>query len=374
MNETHSAVSKTALHQNHIDAGAKMVPFAGFDMPVSYAGLIQEHNAVRESCGMFDVSHMGEFRIKGPEALELIQWITTNDASKLEAGKVQYSCMPNGRGGIVDDLLVYCLNKNEFILVVNASNRAKDWEWIASNNHWNAEVTDESDEWSLIAVQGPNAAEYLQPLVNEAGIGDMAYYTFQTATVGGKTVLLSATGYTGAGGFEIYLPNAQAQAVWNALLDAGVEPCGLGARDTLSAWKRVFASTGMTSATRPTSPIAAGLGWITKFSKEFCRCRAASHWRERSGFGKELLRGLSVTARTGNPTARAMGSKLLPERVIGRIVTSGTTIAHTGPWNRAGVRRQIVMRGHWMRLVYIRIRKKRHSSAQVMRPGFLPKG
>ncbi len=364
MNETHSAVSKTALHQNHIDAGAKMVPFAGFDMPVSYAGLIQEHNAVRESCGMFDVSHMGEFRIKGPEALELIQWITTNDASKLEAGKVQYSCMPNGRGGIVDDLLVYCLNKNEFILVVNASNRAKDWEWIASNNHWNAEVTDESDEWSLIAVQGPNAAEYLQPLVNEAGIGDMAYYTFQTATVGGKTVLLSATGYTGAGGFEIYLPNAQAQAVWNALLDAGVEPCGLGARDTLRM-EAGFCLYG-NDIDDTTSPIAAGLGWITKFSKKFVD--ADRFAEEKESGSKELLRGLVLQER-GIPR-QGYGIESADGEIIGRI-TSGTQSPTLG----YGIAMGYVLRdaGSLDEIVYIRIRKKA-IPARIVRPGFLPKG
>ena len=364
MNETHSAVSKTALHQNHIDAGAKMVPFAGFDMPVSYAGLIQEHNAVRESCGMFDVSHMGEFRIKGPEALELIQWITTNDASKLEAGKVQYSCMPNGRGGIVDDLLVYCLNKNEFILVVNASNRAKDWEWIASNNHWNAEVTDESDEWSLIAVQGPNAAEYLQPLVNEAGIGDMAYYTFQTATVGGKTVLLSATGYTGAGGFEIYLPNAQAQAVWNALLDAGVEPCGLGARDTLRM-EAGFCLYG-NDIDDTTSPIAAGLGWITKFSKKFMD--ADRFAEEKESGSKELLRGLVLQER-GIPR-QGYGIESADGEIIGRI-TSGTQSPTLG----YGIAMGYVLRdaGSLDEIVYIRIRKKA-IPARIVRPGFLPKG
>lgn len=364
MNETHSAVSKTALHQNHIDAGAKMVPFAGFDMPVSYAGLIQEHNAVRESCGMFDVSHMGEFRIKGPEALELIQWITTNDASKLEAGKVQYSCMPNGRGGIVDDLLVYCLNKNEFILVVNASNRAKDWEWIASNNHWNAEVTDESDEWSLIAVQGPNAAEYLQPLVNEAGIGDMAYYTFQTATVGGKTVLLSATGYTGAGGFEIYLPNAQAQGVWNALLDAGVEPCGLGARDTLRM-EAGFCLYG-NDLDDTTSPIAAGLGWITKFSKKFVD--ADRFAEEKESGSKELLRGLVLQER-GIPR-QGYGIESADGEIIGRI-TSGTQSPTLG----YGIAMGYVLRdaGSLDEIVYIRIRKKA-IPARIVRPGFLPKG
>ena len=340
-----------------------MVPFAGFDMPVSYAGLIQEHNAVRESCGMFDVSHMGEFRVKGPEALDLIQWITTNDASKLEAGKVQYSCMPNGRGGIVDDLLVYCLNRNEYLLVVNASNREKDWEWIAMQNRWNAEVTDESDAWSLIAVQGPNAAEYLQPLVHETGIGDMAYYTFQKATMGGKTVLLSATGYTGAGGFEIYLPNAQARGVWNALLDAGVEPCGLGARDTLRM-EAGFCLYG-NDIDDTTSPIAAGLGWITKFSKKFVD---ADRFAEEKELGsKELLRGLVLQER-GIPR-QGYGIESAAGEVIGRI-TSGTQSPTLG----YGIAMGYVLRdaAPLDEIVYIRIRKKA-IPARIVRPGFLPK-
>ena len=175
---------RTSLFEAHRAAGGKMVPYAGFEMPVSYAGLVEEHHAVRNDCGMFDVSHMGEFRVTGREALNLIQWISSNDASTLVPGKVQYSCMPNGQGGIVDDLLVYCISSEEFMLVVNASNRQKDWDWIQANNQWDAQVTDESDSWSLIALQGPNAAAYLRPLTPDTPVDTMGYYTFNQGLVG----------------------------------------------------------------------------------------------------------------------------------------------------------------------------------------------
>ena len=176
-----------------------MVPYAGFEMPVSYAGLVIEHNAVRQACGMFDVSHMGEFRVKGAQALDLIQHVTSNDASKLTPGKVQYSCLPNGQGGIVDDLLVYCIAEAEFMLVVNASNRLKDYQWIHDHNCFDAVVTDESDAWSLIALQGPDAASVLAPLSSGPDVAAMGYYTFDFGTVCGRPCLISATGYTGAG-------------------------------------------------------------------------------------------------------------------------------------------------------------------------------
>ncbi len=355
---------KTALHKNHLEAGAKMVPFAGFDMPVSYAGLVQEHHAVRNSCGMFDVSHMGEFRIKGPEALELIQWITSNDASKLHPGKVQYSCMPNGKGGIVDDLLIYCLSPTEFMLVVNASNRKKDWDWIASQNQWNADVTDESEEWSLIAVQGPEASHYLQPIVKEAGINEMSYYTFQNATIHEKPVLLSATGYTGAGGFEIYLPNDQASGVWKSLLDAGVEPCGLGARDTLRM-EAGFCLYG-NDIDDNTSPIAAGLGWITKFTHAFVDSERFE--KEKEEGSRQLLRGLMLQER-GIPR-QGYAIESATGEVIGHI-TSGTQSPTLGQ----GIAMGYIQRDYagLKETVWIRIRKKT-IPARVMRPGFLPKG
>ncbi|MDB4493600.1 glycine cleavage system aminomethyltransferase GcvT [Flavobacteriales bacterium] len=363
MNEATAQNTKTALHQNHIDAGAKMVPFAGFEMPVSYAGLVQEHHAVRQSCGMFDVSHMGEFRVSGPQSLELIQWITTNDVSKLHPGKVQYSCMPNGQGGIVDDLLVYCIDEEEYMLVVNASNRQKDWEWIASQNRWNATVADESDEWSLIAVQGPKASDALQPLVQESGIAEMAYYTFQQATIAGQKVLLSATGYTGAGGFEIYLHNNHAQKVWEELLAAGVEPCGLGARDTLRM-EAGFCLYG-NDIDENTSPIAAGLGWITKFNDEFVDSMRFA--KEKETGSTQLLRGLVLEER-GIPR-QGYDIESASGKIIGK-VTSGTQSPTLGK----GIAMGYINREHagLHEIVWIRIRKKT-IPAKVTRPGFLPK-
>ena len=263
---------KTPLASKHEEIGGKMVPYSGFYMPVSYAGLKDEHNAVRNDVGMFDVSHMGEFRVKGSDCLALLQYITSNDVSKLFDGKIQYSCMPNGKGGIVDDLLVYRVSEEEYFLVVNASNKEKDWNWInsiVSEKAFNVELIDESDSWALIALQGPNAPKSLSPLLSDAdkSAADLSYYTFTTADLFGQECIISATGYTGAGGFELYLPNAVVEQVWQALIDAGVEPCGLGARDTLRM-EMGFCLYG-NDIDEETNPIEAGLGWITKFSKDF---------------------------------------------------------------------------------------------------------
>jgi len=352
----------TALHAAHLAAGGKMVEYAGYTMPVSYAGLVEEHNAVRNACGMFDVSHMGEFRIKGVGALDLIQWITTNDASKLTPGKVQYSCMPNGRGGIVDDLLVYCINPEEFLLVVNAANKQKDWDWIQSQNRWQAEIADESNEWSLIALQGPKAATTLQPLCFES-IGEMGYYTFQMGEVCGKPCLISATGYTGAGGFELYLRNDDVLAVWEALVDAGVPPCGLGARDTLRL-EAGFCLYG-NDIDDTTSPISAGLGWITKFTKDFVDCQKLASEKENGS--PEILRGLVMRER-GIPRS---GYLLENEagKTIGR-VTSGTSSPTLGHGIAMGyIQRDCAELGNE---VFVRIRKNA-VPAEVVRPGFLPK-
>jgi len=352
----------TALHAAHIAAGGKMVEYAGYSMPVSYAGLVEEHHAVRNACGMFDVSHMGEFRIKGAEALDLIQWITTNDASKLTPGKVQYSCMPNGRGGIVDDLLVYCIHSEEYLLVVNAANKQKDWDWIHSQNRWNAEIADESDDWSLIALQGPSAAVTLQPLCSES-IDAMGYYTFQMGHVCGKPCLISATGYTGAGGFELYLRNDDVQTVWEALAKAGVPPCGLGARDTLRL-EAGFCLYG-NDIDDGTSPISAGLGWITKFSKDFVDREKLANEKE-SG-SEEILRGLVVRERgiprSGYPLENESGE------TIGR-VTSGTSSPTLGH----GIAMGYIQKAHAKlgNRVFVRIRKNA-VPAEVVRPGFLSK-
>ena len=251
-----------------------MVPFAGFNMPVQYAGLKEEHHAVRDRVGMFDVSHMGEFFVSGPDALALVQWVSSNDASTLFDGKVQYSCMPNGRGGIVDDLLVYRLAEDRYMLVVNASNRAKDWAWIqtqVADKSFDVSLEDASDRHALIALQGPKAQDVFAKLSPTRRDGqpweDLTYYTFAEGTLLGSNVLVSATGYTGAGGVEIYVAPEGVAAIWEALLDAGVPPCGLGARDTLRM-EMGFCLYG-NDIDDTTSPISAGLGWVTKFTKDF---------------------------------------------------------------------------------------------------------
>jgi aminomethyltransferase len=248
-----------------------MVPFAGYNMPVSYEGIIQEHHTVRNDVGVFDVSHMGEFLLEGEGALDLIQKVTSNDASVLFDGKVQYSCLPNGKGGIVDDLLVYRMSATKYLLVVNASNIEKDWNWISSHNSFGVKMTNLSDETSLLAVQGPKAAQALQALT-DIDLGSMEYYSFQVGTFASvNDIIVSATGYTGAGGFEIYFPNAVAETIWNQIFQAGasfsIKPIGLGARDTLRL-EMGFCLYG-NDINDETSPLEAGLGWITKFTKDF---------------------------------------------------------------------------------------------------------
>ncbi len=264
-------LQNTALTELHTKLGAKMVPFAGYNMPVLYTNLIEEHNTVRNAVGMFDVSHMGEFLIKGERALDLLQYATSNDVSKLFDGKVQYSCLPNNEGGIVDDLLVYRANVNEYYLVVNASNIDKDWNWIREiNKKFGCEMHNLSSDYSLLAVQGPSAKKVLQKITDEDL--EMEYYTWKTGTMAGVSdVIISCTGYTGAGGYEIYMLNKDAAHFWNTIMEAGAEfgikPCGLGARDTLRT-EMGFCLYGH-DINDSTSPIEAGLGWITKFTKDF---------------------------------------------------------------------------------------------------------
>jgi aminomethyltransferase len=265
-------MKNTSLTEKHIALGAKMVPFAGYNMPVQYAGLIQEHHCVRNTVGVFDVSHMGEFWVSGPKAFDLIQYATSNDVSKLFDGKVQYSCMPNATGGIVDDLLVYRVNEEMYLLVVNASNIDKDWNHLSElNKEFGATMVNKSEETSLLAVQGPKAAEALQSLTDMT-LSDMEYYTFKIGTFAGvENVVVSTTGYTGAGGFEIYFPNENANEMWDKIFAAGapqgIEPIGLGARDTLRL-EMGFCLYG-NDINDTTSPLEAGLGWITKFSAPF---------------------------------------------------------------------------------------------------------
>ena len=315
-------MKKTALYDKHVALGAKMVPFAGYEMPVQYSGLLEEHHNVRNNVGVFDVSHMGEFFLKGEGAVDLIQRVTSNDASKLEPGKVQYSCLPNETGGIVDDLLVYCIGEDHFMLVVNASNMDKDWDWIASRNRGNVEMTNDSDDYSLLAVQGPKAVEAISSLT-DLDVASMKYYTLQVGTFAGvEDVIVSTTGYTGAGGFEIYFKNDQADKIWDAVMEAGqgcsILPTGLGARDTLRM-EMGFCLYG-NDIDDATSPLEAGLGWITKFSKEFTNSSALAAQKE-AGVSKKLV-GFDILDK--GPIPR-QGHEIqdMEGNVIG-IVTSGT--------------------------------------------------
>ncbi len=314
-------MKKIALHDIHHSLNAKMVPFAGFDMPVSYEGVNIEHETVRKDVGVFDVSHMGEFLISGEHALELIQKISSNDASKLIDGKAQYSCIPNEDGGIVDDLLIYRMNEDKYILVVNASNIEKDWNWIAQHNTMDATMKDLSDEFSLLAIQGPKAADAMQALT-DVNLKELKFYTFEIAEFAGvKNVIISATGYTGSGGFEIYFKNEDAETIWNKVFEAGadfgIKPIGLAARDTLRL-EMGFCLYG-NDLDDTTSPIEAGLGWITKFTKDFINAEALQKQKEEGPKRKLIAFELDERGipRQGYDIVDANG------QVIGN-VTSGT--------------------------------------------------
>lgn len=288
--ETTTALKNTALTDKHIALGAKMVPFAGYNMPVSYSGLNDEHATVREAVGMFDVSHMGEFILRGPNALDLIQRVTSNDASVLVDGKAQYSCLPNDKGGIVDDLIVYKIADEHYMLVVNASNMDKDWNWISKHNTKGVDMQNISDDTSLLAVQGPKAMATLQKLT-DVKLSEIPYYAFRIGTFNGvNEVIISNTGYTGAGGFELYFPNEHAEKIWDAILEAGkefgIKPIGLGARDTLRL-EMGFCLYG-NDIDDTTSPLEAGLGWITKFTKEFTNSKAIAEQKEK-GVSRKLV-------------------------------------------------------------------------------------
>ncbi len=283
-------MKNTALTETHTALGAKIVPFAGYNMPVSYEGVNIEHETVRNSVGVFDVSHMGEFLITGPNALDLIQKVTSNDASKLTDGKAQYSCLPNDKGGIVDDLIVYKIADEKYLLVVNASNIQKDWDWIKSHNTMDADMRDLSDEYSLLAIQGPKAAEAMQSLTS-VDLEAMKFYTFEVADFAGiDHVIISATGYTGSGGFEIYCKNSEVQQIWDKVLEAGadfgIKPIGLAARDTLRL-EMGYCLYG-NDINDETSPIEAGLGWITKFTKDFINADSLAKQKEQ-GVDRKLV-------------------------------------------------------------------------------------
>jgi aminomethyltransferase len=283
-------MKNTSLTHIHENLGAKMLPFAGYNMPILYEGVNVEHEVVRNSVGVFDVSHMGEFLLSGPNALALIQKVTSNDASTLIIGRAQYSCLPNNDGGIVDDLLVYKLKKEQYLLVVNASNIDKDWDWISTHNDLGVDMRNLSDDYSLLAIQGPKAVEAMQSLT-KVDLSAIQYYHFEVGDFAGiEHVIISATGYTGSGGFEIYCKNSEVEQIWNKVFEAGttfgIKPIGLAARDTLRL-EMGFCLYG-NDINDTTSPIEAGLGWITKFTKEFTNSENLKKQKE-LGVSKKLI-------------------------------------------------------------------------------------
>ena len=314
-------MKKTALTSTHIDLGAKMVEFAGYYMPLQYEGLGIEHETVRNAVGVFDVSHMGEFLLSGPNALELIQKVSSNDATKLTIGKAQYSCLPNDKGGIVDDLIIYRIKEEQYLLVVNASNMEKDWDWISKHNIMGVDMKDLSMNYSLLAIQGPKAVEAMQSLTS-VDLAEIAFYNFEVADFAGiEHVIISATGYTGSGGFEIYCKNSEAKQIWDKVFEAGadfgIKPIGLAARDTLRLEKGYCLYGNDINDT--TSPLEAGLGWVTKFTKDFINSDNLKAQKE-AGITKKLVgfemieRGIP---RQDYPIVDADGNEI-------GIVTSGT--------------------------------------------------
>jgi len=314
-------MKNTALNDIHVALGAKMVPFAGYNMPVQYEGVNVEHETVRKDVGVFDVSHMGEFLITGPNALDLIQKVSSNDATKLFKGRAQYSCLPNATGGIVDDLIIYMIDYEKYLLVVNASNIEKDWNWISSQNSMNAEMKNLSDDYSLLAIQGPKAIEAMQSITS-VDLAAIKFYHFEVADFAGvEHVIISATGYTGSGGFEIYCKNSEVEQVWKKVFEAGadfgIKPIGLAARDTLRLEMGYCLYGNDISDT--TSPLEAGLGWVTKFTKKFTNSENLAKQKE-EGVKRKLVafelveRGIP---RHDYPIVDADGNEI-------GIVTSGT--------------------------------------------------
>ncbi|MBD8018963.1 glycine cleavage system aminomethyltransferase GcvT [Kaistella pullorum] len=347
-------MNKTALFDKHVSLGAKMVPFAGFDMPVQYSGVTEEHFAVREKVGIFDVSHMGQFLVEGAAAKDLLQYVTTNNVDNLETGKAQYTCFPNGNGGIVDDVIIYKMADEKYFVVVNASNIEKDWEHLTKHNEkYNATLTNRSDELSLIAIQGPKAAETLQKLT-DTNLSELPYYHFTEGNVAGVSdVMISNTGYTGSGGFEIYFENASAEKIWIALTEAGAEfgllPCGLASRDTLRLEKG-FCLYG-NDIDDTTSPLEAGLGWITKFDKDFVDKELFAKQKE-EGVTKKLV-GFEMQERAiprhGYELEDAEGNKI-------GTVTSGTM----SPMKNIGIGLAYVDKPHFKigTDIFVKIRNK----------------
>lgn len=327
-------MKNTVLTETHIALGGKMVPFAGYNMPVQYKGVTIEHETVRNDTGVFDVSHMGEFLVKGPHALDFIQKVTSNDASKLSVGQAQYSCFPNEKGGIIDDLIVYRIREEEYLLVVNASNIEKDWDWINRYNSMNAELKNISDDFSLLAIQGPNTAERIAELTS-VDLTKIKYYHFEIGDFAGvEHVIISATGYTGSGGFEIYCHNKDAKIIWERLMQLDIKPIGLAARDTLRL-EMGYCLYG-NDIDDHTSPLEAGLGWITKFSKDFVNSTALKKQKEegitRKLVGFELLeRGIprkdyAITDEQGNKIGIVTSGTMAPS--LGKGIGLGYVPVH----------------------------------------------
>jgi len=360
-------MKKTALTHVHEQLGAKMVDFANFLMPVQYDGINSEHEAVRNAVGVFDVSHMGEFICSGPHALDLIQRITTNDASKLRIGEAQYSCMTNREGGIIDDLIVYRTQESKYMLVVNAANIEKDWNWIQSNNPKNATLKNDSDSIALLAVQGPKATEVVQKLT-DIDVSKIKFYTFQMGTLAGiQDVLISATGYTGSGGFELYCSNKDVEALWKALFEAGnefeIQPIGLAARDTLRL-EMGYCLYG-NDIDDQTSPIEAGLGWITKFTKSFVNADFLKLQKE-NGVQKKLV-GFTMQERA----IPRKGYEIVDSEGLNiGIVTSGTMSPSLG----IGIGMGYVAINHSSPKseIYIQIRKKSIAAKVTTFPFYKP--
>lgn len=356
-------MKKTALYDKHVSLGAKIVPFAGFEMPVQYSGVTDEHFAVREKAGLFDVSHMGQFFVEGPEAKDLLQVVTTNNVDALENGKAQYTCLPNENGGIVDDLIVYKIEDGKYFVVVNASNIEKDWNHIVKYNKFDAVLTNASDDMSLLAVQGPKATEILQKLT-DINLSEIPYYNFTIGSVAGvNDIIISNTGYTGSGGFEIYFKNENAETLWDEIMKAGesegIIPCGLAARDTLRLEKG-FCLYGM-DIDDTTSPIEAGLGWITKFDKDFISKDIFAKQKE-EGITRKLV-GFELqdkgVPRHDYPVVDAEGN------VIGK-VTSGTQ----SPMKKVGLGLAYVDKPHFKlgSEIFIQVRNKNIPAKVVKTP------
>jgi aminomethyltransferase len=364
-----TATKKTALYDVHVALGAKMIPFAGYDMPVRYTGDKAEHFCVRERAGVFDVSHMGEFIVRGPKALALIQQVTSNDASKLVDGKAQYSCLPNHEGGIVDDLIVYRMAQEEWMLVVNASNIEKDWNWIVeSNKKIGAELIDISPETSLLAVSGPKATEIMKK-ITDIPVGDLAYYGFQKGTVAGvDNILVATTGYTGERTYEIFFKHADALTIWNALFEAGeefgLEPTGLGSRDTLRLeMGYMLYGNDITDAT---SPLEAGLGWITKLKKGDFNGRDAILKVKEAGLQRKLV-AFVMEEKGGIPRSHC---EIAHEGKIVGEVTSGSI----SPLLNVGIGMgyvpvELAAEGSQIDIVV----RNKHIPARIVRPPFIQK-